>query len=277
MLPHLIRFTTRNVSRKWGHRLARRLPRRLLSTNAQVDYRGVRLNICTSDNIGKRIFFEGEYETQMEDALLGALPKGGLLFDVGANMGVFSLMAATKLGARVVAVEPSRQVLDSLRRHVALNGVEDRVTIVAAAVTDKEGGVTFYEGRADNCGIGRVFDLDRRTDDAESYPVATTTLPSLFRRYGRPDVIKMDIEGAEWLALHGAAESLRADADAPSILIEFHPAEIKALGGDVRECVAMIDSWGYEPTLRGVVSEVGHSWQLYVKSGSSKRDAIHAG
>ena len=65
------------------------------------------------------------------------------MLDVGANIGIYTLLAA-KRGARVFAIEADPRNVEKLRHHVHLNGFDDRVTILPIAVGDKEGTVTIY-------------------------------------------------------------------------------------------------------------------------------------
>ena len=59
-----------------------------------------------------------------------------------------------------------------------------------------------------------------------------------------PDVIKLDIEGAEFLALNGAGATLSAP-NAPQLFIEFHPQEMRSLGGTLEHCLQLLQEHGY--------------------------------
>jgi hypothetical protein len=77
-------------------------------------------------------------------------------------------------------------------------------------------------------------------------------------------VVKMDIEGAEWLALNGAGETLER-SDAQDFLIEFHPKEIQALSGRVECSLQKLTGCG-SPRYRLSDAEVGsHTWFVFSK------------
>jgi hypothetical protein len=74
----------------------------------------------------------------------------------------------------------------------------------------------------------------------------------------------MDIEGAEWLALNGAGETLERK-DAPDFLIEFHPQEIQALSGSMECCLQKLDRCGFQ-RYRLSDAEIGsHTWFVFSK------------
>jgi hypothetical protein len=102
----------------------------------------------------------------------------------------------------------------------------------------------FYEARPGNLGVGRVLSFGHSVGKSKDYQVHCDTIDAFVRRFGKPDVIKMDIEGAEYLALNGAAATLSA-ADAPQLFIEFHPQEILVLGGTLERCLNTLQYHGY--------------------------------
>ena len=79
-----------------------------------------------------------------------------------------------------------------------------------------------------------------------------------------PSLVKMDIEGAEWLALNGAGKTLERE-DASDFLIEFHPREIQALSGSTESCLQRLADCGFQ-RYRLSDAEVGsHAWFVVSK------------
>lgn len=242
LLGHGVRYISRTVGRKWGSRVLARIPKAMTEFRTEVCYRGVRLSVDTSESLGRSIFYFDDYESAQESAFL-ELAANRTVFDIGANLGVFATLAALN-GARVFAFEPSNLLRAKLVRNVTLNGFTQEVTIVSDAISSSEGMMPFYEARAENWGVGRVFSFGHSAGKPKDYEVHSDSIDAFVRRFGRPDVIKIDIEGAECLALNGAAGTLSAP-DAPQLFIEFHPQEMMVLGGTLERCLQMLQENGY--------------------------------
>ena len=102
------------------------------------------------------------------------------------------------------------------------------VTIIPKAVSASDGTVHFFETREENWGVGRIFSYGHSKGKSHDYFVPVNTLDHFISELGMPDVVKIDVEGAEWLVLKGASRTL-ACPDAPDFIIEFHPDEIATL------------------------------------------------
>lgn len=132
---------------------------------------------------------------------------GMAVWDIGANVGLFSFAAAA-LGAHVVAVEADLWLADLLRRSASLNHLP--VSILATAVSDAVGFAPFYissEGRASNSLLG----------EGAAQIVTTTTLDAMLAQFHAPQLVKIDVEGMEYAVLRGASETLK---HRPTILCE---------------------------------------------------------
>ncbi len=144
---------------------------------------------------------------------------GAVVFDVGANLGAYTLLFAQWVGpaGRVFAFEPSPPSVVGLQRHLALNALDDRVEVVPAAVCDRTGTATFHLHPH-----GGASGLYTSTDGA-SMDVETTSLDQFCAdRRLTPDVLKIDVEGAELEVLRGARNILAS----PNVtaFVEFHPS-----------------------------------------------------
>ena len=154
-------------------------------------------------------------------AFRGAVRPGSVVLDVGANVGSYTLLFAfwTAPAGRGFAFEPSPDAREGLRQHLALNGVDDRVEIVPVAASAEVGTARFHLDGASGSNALAVGH-DRA---AASIDVETTTIDAFCERRGiRPDVVKIDVEGAELDVLRGARRVLaRPNVHA---FVELHPS-----------------------------------------------------
>ncbi|HVH55957.1 MAG TPA: FkbM family methyltransferase [Vicinamibacterales bacterium] len=184
------------------------------------------------------------YVNRMEpaktQALLGVLAPGQVVFDVGANIGYYTVLASRRVGpaGRVIAFEPFPRNIAYLYRHVAVNRLEN-VSIVPAACSDRSGLSRFVPGV--DCAEGRL--IADASPAANVEYVSTVTIDEIVRQSGfAPDVLKIDVEGAEERVLAGAAETLGSAQ--PILLLGVHSDALK------KACTALLDAHGYaEPVV----------------------------
>ena len=258
------RWFTQNVSSQWGMRIIRRLPRFITDFETEALYKDVRFRVFTGETLGSHLFYSGEYETAQIDAFFSLVSPGDLIFDAGANLGIFSLLAS-KHGAFVVAFEPSLDICKRFNTNIQLNRAGGTVRAVNSAVSNKCSTVLFFEARYGNQGVGRMFSCGDTGKSVGKYRVPADTLDNFAQQYGPPQLIKIDIEGAEWLALKGAKRLMSLEK-APKFFIEFHPQEMEHIGCSVEECVKLFQESGYLVyQLSGIMSRDNHSWNLFSK------------
>lgn len=173
----------------------------------------------------------GWYESDKQRLIAKEVRPGSIFYDVGANVGFYTLLAATLVGSgKVFAFEPSPRNLTYLRRHIALNNLAN-VSVFESAISDRDQVLHFHIERT---GFGGSL-----SDEGEGIDVESVTLDGLLSggKIPPPDYIKMDIEGAELMALRGAEQLLRTHH--PEIFLATH-------GHDVdRECCELLKSLGY--------------------------------
>lgn len=124
--------------------------------------------------------------------------KGGVVVDLGANIGAFSLLAAKK-GAIVYAVEPEPHNLEALKRNIEINKIENDIIVCPYAISNFKGTAVIH----DSGGGSSIKD-----DGAFGAEVEVMGLDNLFSLYNinEVDVMKIDIEGAELEVILGASK-----------------------------------------------------------------------
>ena len=174
---------------------------------------------------------------------LALLPPGAVAIDVGANIGVWSLLAAERrCDARVHAFEPVPEVAARCRRHLVLNGL-DTIVLNTAAVAAEAGVAPFYAIRVANTGASSLV---RRRVPADEISVPVTTLDAYVEaaRLERVDVLKVDVEGAERMVFAGGRCTLTR-ADAPAIFFEVDERLCAAAGTTPRAVKELLIEYGY--------------------------------
>ena len=174
---------------------------------------------------------------------LDLLRPGGAAIDIGANIGVWSLLAAERQpDARIHAFEPVPEVAARCRRHVTLNGL-GTIVLNVAAVAAEDGVAPFYAIRTENTGASSLI---RRRFPADEIAVPVITLDTYIERgrLDRVDVLKVDVEGAERLVFIGGRRTL-ARADAPAIFFEVDERLCAAAGTTPREVKQLLIAYGY--------------------------------
>jgi FkbM family methyltransferase len=185
------------------------------------------------------------YEPQETAAFRQLLRPGFHVIDVGANVGWFTFLAALCTGqeGRVTAIEPRAPTVDYLRRSVCLNQLEDRITVLRNAVGNRSDTVSLiWHPTSHNPGNTHLGEPD---ENAEGQMVEMRELDALLGGT-RLDCIKIDIEGAEGLALLGAVAILRENR--PFVLCEINPAALRMVSDmSVEDFLRLMCAQGYIP------------------------------
>jgi len=174
----------------------------------------------------------GSYEYQKQRLFERTIKPGAIVFDIGANVGFYSLLASTLVGdeGHVFAFEPVPANIFFIKEHLRLNQVAN-VTVIEQAVSDASGVASFADG-ASSC-TGRLAVEGH-------YQVRTVSLDELVfgGKMPAPDYMKIDVEGAEMLVLSGA-RALLQEAH-PVIFLATHSSDLH------RQCCQFLQSIGYQ-------------------------------
>lgn len=202
---------------------------------------GSRIYLYPGNETSRAIFVTGVYDPN-ELSLLSRLLKPGMTFiDAGANMGLYTVFAAQKVGSRgkVLSVEPSQRELGILRNNIELNGLEN-VAVFPVALSNREEVLELLVAPIEKSGHNTLgaFGFDTRLDHKER--VRTVTLDSLVQeqQLRRVDIIKMDIEGGEEAALRGARETI--DQYHPLLFLELSHRSLQHQNSSAARLLALL-------------------------------------
>jgi len=189
----------------------------------EINFKGLKLYPWRGDNlIGDLVKSTGEYESYMLPLFVESIPVGGTVLDVGANIGIYALSAARKVGAhgRVFAVEPIAKNVQSICAGIVGNGF-DNVSVLPVAASARVGVVPMLRNSNSSNGI---VDVHADATAADAF-VPAQRIDFLLDGLDRLDVIKIDIEGHEPVAWPSIEILIRKHN--PIVFTEFNPAAIR--------------------------------------------------
>jgi FkbM family methyltransferase len=207
---------------------------------------GFRMNLDLQDPEQLKVYFYGHYHERYEADLVRRLLNDDQVFwDVGANVGYFTLVAATALAhrGRIMAFEPGQNAYQRLNENISLNPYRNIQTF-PVAVSDREGEAVLHVAS------------DIADSSASLYPaghtqarheVCRTVSLDHFRReagLGPPHLIKLDVEGAELAVLQGARDLIAAST--PLLLMEMEEKNLRAAGASREAIQQFLSPYGYQ-------------------------------
>jgi FkbM family methyltransferase len=203
--------------------------------------RGLRLHVELGDWISDDICRYGVWEPDLTRSIITHARRGGVLIDVGANLGYFSLLwAVARADNRVYAIEPSPRIFAKLTRNVRLNRLEDRVRACEIALSDRDGRGCFSPGPVEQTGWGGLTDAPA----PDTIEVQIARFDSLFASHSYIDVLKIDAEGCDTRVLHGAERMLR-ERRIGAVYYEQFADRMADLGIDAGEAAVLLKGCGY--------------------------------
>jgi len=215
---------------------------------------GVTVNVDMWHRNWYQVFQKGYHEQDVEKFITGLLQPGDVVFDVGAQIGMFTAIASQLIGpdGRLIAFEPdekNHRDLQSTRQRNKL----DNVSIINAGLSDSIGEATFHRpdgawGSFMDSGNGAGARITRdffQNTTIRTFTIQTTTIDHVVaeRELERLDLIKIDVDGPEVTILRGAEQTLRTLK--PVVMVEasrFYQEH----GTSVDELFSILQRNGYE-------------------------------
>lgn len=210
----------------------------------------IRMTVDLGEHMGSQIFWFGYYARDVLFALRDRIRPGMVFLDVGANIGEVSLFAAKRVGprGRVISFEPVNDLADKFAANVAKNGFE-HVSLLRSGVAEKKGEAVIFDqpskfqDGSQHRGLGTLYQSDLRNEPKQTIPLMT--IDNVVDDTGSEpvDIMKIDVEGAELPALHGAENVLRRFK--PSIAIEIGLDTCRQAGYEPKDIFDYLTPFGY--------------------------------
>jgi FkbM family methyltransferase len=216
--------------------LTQQLPKVIPVTSLEPT--GVKFEATNPTELGRILSLGGEPEYLR--AMLDSLRPDDVLYDIGANVGLVALHAARR--CRTVAFEPDPSFLSRLRRNLVLNP-SIHLAIEPAALGDADGTTTLF---TDGASGGSPSLVHRGEEDAVAVRVHRLDTLLANGELPAPTVLKLDIEGAEMLALQGAERMLGGPAAPRALCLELHHSFLPSFGSSSDEVLALVRDAGYD-------------------------------
>jgi len=212
-----------------GHRISERIIRSSFESTKEINHNRTKLKFCTPNGwarVRAETFSSKEPETL---EWIDNFPSGTVLWDIGGNLGLYSLYTALRdQTAKVFTFEPSVFNLEIMARNIVLNNLQQQITVMPLALSEKSGTDTLHMTMTAWGGamstFGQSYGHDgKEMDEAFSYRLPSCSLDDLADYFGieKPTAMKMDVDGIEHLILKGG-ESILKSPQLKTILIEVN-------------------------------------------------------
>jgi len=198
----------------------------------------------------------GNMELGLVKVFSKCIDVGNVIVDVGANVGMYTLIAVRQLGAegRVYSFEPTPRTFDILKNNIQVNGYleTNKIILRQAAVSDKLQRKAKFFVHKEALTHNTLY--QEAGVDCMEIEIETVALDDVLKVEKHVDVIKIDAEGAEPLVLRGMRETI---ANNPHLIVfmEFAPSHLHRAGTDVSAFITEIRNYGF--TIRQVIEPTG--------------------
>ena len=176
------------------------------------------------DMQSEKDYWLGTYEVSLLESAVKLIQPGWVIYDIGANVGYLTVLFAKLTGreGKVYAFEPLPANIERLTKNVEVNGISEQVIICPYAIGDRRDEVVFYVGNSDDTGKVESVVSVKEKENNEKITVEMISLDEFVEQGNDcyPQLIKIDIEGAEILAIKKMKTILQEIK--PIIIIEIH-------------------------------------------------------
>jgi FkbM family methyltransferase len=198
-----------------------------------------------SGSLSNYFYFGEAFEWEVIRFLRAFARPGDVIVDGGANVGMFTYASwqAVSPSGNVHSFEPIAQCAETIRLNVEGNGLGGRVLVHGAALSDHQGTVRFTS----DLDVSNHMAWSQHSASQSSVLVPTARVDEVVE----PPValIKLDVEGAEFLALKGCEGLTKSDSPPYVLIVEALDHSLRKLGSSRQEVTGLLDTWGYDPVV----------------------------
>jgi FkbM family methyltransferase len=219
-------------------RLRKAVLRRLLPTSRMIKIKAQGHTMVIDKTHLPSLYYDGVHEPETTAYLKANVIPGSIAVDIGANVGYFTLIFASLVGAsgKVFAFEPDERIFPILKENVRLNNYQN-INLDGRAVSDNNGRQRFFlSSHLSRSGLIPHGNTKRITE------VETLSLDTL--KLGRVDWVKIDVEGAEASVLKGMKRTISENPDI-RLIIEFIPEHILSAGYNINEFFDLLEGFDF--------------------------------
>ena len=173
--------------------------------------------------ISKAIYCEKYREVDHTNIFSNKLKNKRKILDLGANIGYYMLLEAadSDQNSKIICIEPDQRNIDLLKENIKINNLDEKVTVVKAAVSGEDGSVSLNISGASNL---NKIEENNSLDNKDAILVKSMSLNSIYEKFGYFDALRMDVEGAESVILSNNSEIfLKSMPSNSTIFMEVHP------------------------------------------------------
>jgi FkbM family methyltransferase len=251
MLSHLMRWYGKMppAMQSWFRHWIITPGKRLLSRGV-IKQEGFVIAKRLDQSIPFKISREHVYEPQLSALFRQYLRPGDTFIDVGANIGYFTLLAASCVGptGHVHSFEPNPETFQALQQNITLNHFQ-QVALNDVAVSNTAGPIQLWVGKEIDSGLVSM----RQTTNLLTHTITgqAITLDAYLTDHavGKIRAMKLDIEGAEWLALQGGRRTLESDNKPEIIALEAVQSHASAFGVSIVDLIEFLSARKYRVRL----------------------------
>ena len=187
----------------------------------------------------------GTYERGTVKLIRRIMSQDMTLVDLGANIGYFSLIAAQAIvtNGKIYAFEPDPDTYAILERNIVVNGFQNLIEAMPAAIADQEGTFTFHQ-YANDAGSSSLILRELPIGNSIEVGVTTLDLWAQARSWPNIDIVKMDIEGAEVAALNGMQEISNRNKSL-KLIVEFNAEALESASRGHEELFSVLRFLGF--------------------------------
>jgi len=211
---------------------------------------GARMECKLPDLLQSRVYFFGVWEPQITSFMRQRLSPGDTFIDVGANVGYYTLLAASIVGdnGKVCAIEASPSIFKRLQYNVSLNPFHN-IELLNVAASDRIGVLKIFLGPQNNICLTTTdaCEAERRGNQLEAQ-VRARPLHAIVKEKTllRVRLIKIDVEGAELSVIRGIARLLPSFSDRTEWVLEVNPQALRSQGSCADELLKCFRDAGYK-------------------------------